>query len=395
MAKYKFSDIAINSTVKKKPTEEDKLTYLGLEHLDSGCLQVTRFGSEVAPIGEKLIMKKGDVLFGKRRAYQKKVAIAPFDGIFSAHGMVLRPNENIINKEFFPFFISSDYFLDAAIKISVGSLSPTINWSTLKELEFELPRLEKQNKLAKILWAVEDTKKNCQESLDALIVLKKSYLNEIFSNTSEDINWTNSTFGEVFDFISTNNFSRANMNVESGSIHNIHYGDIHVKYSEILDVCDTPVPFLNDDVNLSKFKANDYCENGDIVIADTSEDYDGVCKAVEVINIGEEKILAGLHTFHCRPKKNLFVPGFLGYIMNSPYIHNQAVTLAAGIKVYGVSKKNLLTIRIPIPERMEQEKVVGLLVAIDKQINSLKIYLNNTNALQKKILRDEVSEDVQ
>ena len=130
MAKYKFSDIAINSTVKKKPTEEDKLTYLGLEHLDSGCLQVTRFGSEVAPIGEKLIMKKGDVLFGKRRAYQKKVAIAPFDGIFSAHGMVLRPNENIINKEFFPFFISSDYFLDAAIKISVGSLSPTINWST-------------------------------------------------------------------------------------------------------------------------------------------------------------------------------------------------------------------------------------------------------------------------
>ncbi len=395
MAKYKFSDIAINSTVKKKPTEEDKLTYLGLEHLDSGCLQVTRFGSEVAPIGEKLIMKKGDVLFGKRRAYQKKVAIAPFDGIFSAHGMVLRPNENIINKEFFPFFISSDYFLDAAIKISVGSLSPTINWSTLKELEFELPRLEKQNKLAKILWAVEDTKKNCQESLDALIVLKKSYLNEIFSNPSEDINWTNSTFGEVFDFISTNNFSRANMNVESGSIHNIHYGDIHVKYSEILDVCDTPVPFLNDDVNLSKFKANDYCENGDIVIADTSEDYDGVCKAVEVINIGEEKILAGLHTFHCRPKKNLFVPGFLGYIMNSPYIHNQAVTLAAGIKVYGVSKKNLITIRIPIPERMEQEKVVGLLVEIDKQINSLKIYLNNTNALQKKILRDEVSEDVQ
>ena len=71
-------------------------------------------------------MKKGDVLFGKRRAYQKKVAIAPFDGIFSAHGMVLRPNEEIIDKNFFPLFISSDYFLDAAIKISVGSLSPTI-----------------------------------------------------------------------------------------------------------------------------------------------------------------------------------------------------------------------------------------------------------------------------
>ena len=139
MPKYRFDDIAINSTEKKKPVEEDKYTYLGLEHLDSGSLKVTRFGSEVAPIGEKLVMRKGDVLFGKRRAYQKKVAIAPFDGIFSAHGMVLRPKEDVVDKDFFPLFISSDYFLDAAIKISVGSLSPTINWKDLKTLEFELP----------------------------------------------------------------------------------------------------------------------------------------------------------------------------------------------------------------------------------------------------------------
>ncbi len=158
MTKYKFADIAINSTEKKKPVEEDKYTYIGLEHLDSGSLNVTRYGSEIAPKGEKLIMRKGDVLFGKRRAYQKKVAIAPFDGIFSAHGLVLRPKEKVIDKDFFPLFISSDYFLDAAIKISVGSLSPTINWGDLKELEFELPDLERQKELAEILWAAEETK---------------------------------------------------------------------------------------------------------------------------------------------------------------------------------------------------------------------------------------------
>ena len=79
MAKYKFDQIAFNSTDKKKPTDEDKEHYIGLEHLDSGSLKVTRWGSEIAPKGEKLLMKKGDVLFGKRRAYQKKVAIAPFD----------------------------------------------------------------------------------------------------------------------------------------------------------------------------------------------------------------------------------------------------------------------------------------------------------------------------
>lgn len=182
MAKYRFEQIAINSTEKKKPVEEDRFTYLGLEHLDSGSLKVTRFGSEVAPIGEKLVMCKGDVLFGKRRAYQKKVAIAPFDGIFSAHGMVLRPNEDVIDPDFFPLFISSDYFLDAAIKISVGSLSPTINWRDLKVLEFELPNLETQRKLAAVLWSINDTMESYKKLISATDELVKSQFMEQFGD---------------------------------------------------------------------------------------------------------------------------------------------------------------------------------------------------------------------
>ena len=174
MARYKFDQIAINSTEKKKPIEEDRFTYLGLEHLDSGSLKVTRYGSELAPIGEKLVMKKGDVLFGKRRAYQKKVAIAPFDGIFSAHGMVLRPKEEVVDKDFFPLFISSDYFLDAAIKISVGSLSPTINWRDLRELEFALPDLKEQRRLAAVLWALNDTIEAYKKLISATDDLVKS-----------------------------------------------------------------------------------------------------------------------------------------------------------------------------------------------------------------------------
>ena len=182
MAKYRFDQIAINSTEKKKPVEEDRFTYLGLEHLDSGSLKVTRFGSEVAPIGEKLVMHKGDVLFGKRRAYQKKVAIAPFDGIFSAHGMVLRPKEDVIDKDFFPLFISSDYFLDAAIKISVGSLSPTINWRDLKELEFELPDMDSQRKLAEVLWSINDTMEAYKKLISATDELVKSQFMEQFGD---------------------------------------------------------------------------------------------------------------------------------------------------------------------------------------------------------------------
>lgn len=187
---YKFEDITVNSTVKKKPTVSDKDTYLGLDHLDPSSLTVTRFGSEVAPIGEKLIMKKGDVLFGKRRAYQKKVAIAPFDGIFSAHGMVLRPKEAVVDIDFFPLFISSDYFLDAAIKISVGSLSPTINWRDLKELEFELPPLDEQRRLAKVLWAAVETRNAYKELLALTEQLVKSQFIEMFGDLgSNPMKW--------------------------------------------------------------------------------------------------------------------------------------------------------------------------------------------------------------
>lgn len=202
MSEYRFDQIAINSTEKKKPEESDKYTYIGLEHLDPMDLEVHRWGSEVAPKGEKLLMKKGDVLFGKRRAYQKKVAIAPFDGIFSAHGMVLRPNEKIVDKDFFPLFISSDYFLDAAIKISVGSLSPTINWRDLRELKFCLPDLETQRKLAKVLWAINATMQTYKVLLAKTDELVKSQFIELFGLLPEQFKHDTVELGSIADMVS-------------------------------------------------------------------------------------------------------------------------------------------------------------------------------------------------
>lgn len=187
--KYKFEDIAINSTAKKLPEPSDNEHYIGLEHLDSGNLYVTRWGADTAPIGEKLLMKKGDVLFGKRRAYQKKVGIAPFDGIFSAHGMVLRPKEDVICKEFFPFFISSDYFLNEAIRISVGGLSPTINWKDLRVLEFELPSLEEQRVLADKLWAAYEVKESYKNLLAQTDKLLHAQFEKMFGKETNIKSW--------------------------------------------------------------------------------------------------------------------------------------------------------------------------------------------------------------
>lgn len=182
MPHYKFDQIAYNIRDKKMPEPGDEKTYIGLEHLDSGSLKVTRWGNEVELKGQKLVMKKGDLLFGRRNTYLRRAAIAPHDGIFSAHGMIFRPKTEVIDPEYFPFFISSNYFMDAAIRISVGSLSPTVNWKTLKELEFDIPTLEEQKKNAELLKAINDTKEAYQELLLKTDDLVKSQFIEMFAN---------------------------------------------------------------------------------------------------------------------------------------------------------------------------------------------------------------------
>ena len=191
---YRFDEIAFNSTAKKTPTESDKTHYIGLEHIDSECLKINRWGSDVAPIGEKLIMKKGDVLFGKRRAYQRKLAIAPFDGIFSAHGMVLRPNEDVVDKNYFPFFMSSDLFMERAVQISVGGLSPTINWKDLREQEFSLPPLSEQKVLADKLWAAYRLKESYKKLLAATEEMVKSQFIEMFDFHELNLNLPSKDF---------------------------------------------------------------------------------------------------------------------------------------------------------------------------------------------------------
>lgn len=160
MARYRFDDIAYNITDKRMPTPDDKELYIGLEHLDTRCLRVSRWGSAVDITGQKLVMRKGDLLFGRRNTYLRRAAIAPHDGLFSAHGMIFRPKTDVITEEFFPYFIVSNYFMDAAIRISVGSLSPTVNWKQLKELEFDIPDIDKQHKYAELFAAVDRTKES-------------------------------------------------------------------------------------------------------------------------------------------------------------------------------------------------------------------------------------------
>ena len=143
----RFDSIATNISERVEPKDTELSVYVGLEHLDSDNLKIERTGKPDDVIGTKLKIYKGDIIFCKRRAYLRKVAVSHFDGIASAHSMVLRANEKNIEMEFLPFFMQSDAFIDRAIQISEGFLSPTIKAKTLGKQEFLLPKKEKQKKL--------------------------------------------------------------------------------------------------------------------------------------------------------------------------------------------------------------------------------------------------------
>jgi restriction endonuclease S subunit len=164
----KFEDIAESVAVRVSPSKTDSDVYVGLEHLDPKTIHLRTWGHPSDVEGDKLKFKKGDVIFGRRRAYQRKLAVAEFDGICSAHAMVVRAKPKMILPEFLPFFLLSDMFMERAIEISVGSLSPTINWKTLKEQEFLLPPVEKQKRLAEILWAADDSAEKCLSTYHCL-----------------------------------------------------------------------------------------------------------------------------------------------------------------------------------------------------------------------------------
>ncbi|MEQ3637118.1 MAG: restriction endonuclease subunit S [Marinobacter sp.] len=153
---WRFDQIATNVNVRiDNPSESGMEYYVGLEHLDPDSLKIRRWGSPDDVAATKLVFQKGDIIFGRRRAYQRKLGVAEFDGICSAHAMVLRAKPEVVLPEFLPFFLQSDLFMNRAVEISVGSLSPTINWKTLAVQEFALPPMEEQRRIIESLSCLE------------------------------------------------------------------------------------------------------------------------------------------------------------------------------------------------------------------------------------------------
>lgn len=180
---WRFEQMATNVNVRiDNPSESGMEHYIGLEHLDPDSLRIRRWGSPDDVEATKLCFKKGDIIFGRRRAYQRKLGIAEFDGICSAHAMVVRAKPDVVLPEFLPFFMQSDLFMNRAVEISVGSLSPTINWKTMAVQEFVLPPINEQLRIVDLLEGIEACMSEYLEASAATGALINSLSTNEFGN---------------------------------------------------------------------------------------------------------------------------------------------------------------------------------------------------------------------
>jgi type I restriction enzyme S subunit len=201
--------------------------------------------------------------------------------------------------------------------------------------------------------------------------------------------WETPEISDVFNFLRTSSFSRNQLNYkEESEIYYIHYGDIHATYkTPILDFEKIQtVPRLNDDVTLP---ANvHYLKDGDVIIADASEDYEGIGTAIELQNTNKKKVISGLHTFALRDREGKTVQGFRTYIFKNPLVKKALKTIATGSKVFGISKSNVQKFKIVLPPFTEQQKIAQILSTWDKAIALQDQLIKQKQALKKGLMQD-------
>lgn len=207
-------------------------------------------------------------------------------------------------------------------------------------------------------------------------------------------NWTTKLYGDVYSFYSTNSFSRDKLNYVSGLVYNIHYGDIHTKFSTMFKLNKELVPLINTDVDLSKFSDEKYCKEGDLVIADASEDYADIGKTIELVGLNNGRVLAGLHTFLARPNKYEMAKGFAGYLMQSWKVRKQVMVIAQGTKVLGLSTARLAKINLFIPEYKEQLMIAEFLSSVDKKIQLLEKKKEQLELYKKGVMQKIFSREI-
>lgn len=346
------------------------------------------------------------IVIGHMGEYAGSVIWASGKHFVTYNGTITKPkDEKILNPKYGYYSL----LFKNINKICAGSGYPFLAYDKLNLISIPLPPLPEQQRIAKALSDADalisttekllQKKKNIKQgTMQELLTGKKrlpgfakstNYKQSELGLIPED--WEVKSLGEIFEFRPNNTFTRDCLNDSKGEYQNVHYGDVLIKYSSILDCSKESIPFINEgiNVNFSKYEIME----GDIIIADTAED-ETVGKAVEIYNIGNRKIVSGLHTFLCRKITDDFAPKWLGYFMNQAIFHNQLLPFITGTKVSAISRTAIQNVKVLIPSKEEQTAIANVLSSMDKEIETLNTklekYRNLKTAMMQQLLTGKI-----
>ena len=209
-----------------------------------------------------------------------------------------------------------------------------------------------------------------------MVVIKKGYIQTEVGVIPED--WDVKSYETLFQFLTTASYSRDELS-EGELVKCVHYGDIHTKLHFFIDFNEE----YSSSINYENGKKYPFLKDGDVIMADASEDYEGIGKSIEVKNLNNQLAISGLHTFLLRNRNNELVDGFKGYIQCINSVKKSLDRLATGLKVYGVSKNNLKTVLVPVPTIAEQKAIATALNDVDALISNLEKLITKKKALKQ------------
>jgi type I restriction enzyme, S subunit len=366
-------------------TNSDGLNWLKIADVPSDSKYIT--GTKEKVIKEALSSTRevnpGDLILSNSmsfgRPYILKITTCIHDG-----WIAIRKISNVTFEDYLYYFISSESSQTYFNTNAAGAAVKNLNADIIKLLTVHFPKNNKeQQKIASCLSSLDEVIAAHSQKLELLKDHKKGLMQNLFPQEGEKVpkyrfkefekdgEWVEETVGDVYEFKVTNSFSRENLNYENGSVKNIHYGDIHTKFNTLFDIAKEDVPFINPDVSIEKIRKECYCNVGDIVFADASEDMNDVGKSIEIVNLNKEKLVSGLHTLLARQKKKKLSIGFGGYLFKSGWVRKQIQREAQGAKVLGISATRISKVQILYPDNhKEQQKIASCLASLDELITA-------------------------
>lgn len=303
------------------------------------------------------------------------------------------PNESFFDSKYLYFYFDTQYEKLRELS-SGGGGRGGLNKNHLLQYMVPIPYkngapdLETQKQIAQKLGDMDSLIAAKEKLLAKKRNLKVAAMQKLIKD-EEGENWKKVKLGDVAEFLPTNTLSRDELNYSEGEYLNIHYGDVLIKFESVTDVLNSEIPYVSLD---KKFSDKSLLKNGDIVMADTAED-ESVGKVTEIQNIGNCKVVSGLHTLCIRFQENLFAPKFAGYYLNSPAFHNLLLPYMHGTKVTSISKGDVKKINFPIPYKnsapdlTEQRRIASILSDVDSEIAAIEKEITKLQKLKTAMMQ--------